>query len=105
MNQPMPPHPKVCRTNNGRQRTEPSEGHAAAIALTAPERAALKVFSEFHVAAGKMFCFHGPTLEKHKRSLALLVEKDLLVKEHFASGYSLTPIGYRAMRAVLGFDA
>jgi hypothetical protein len=70
-----------------------------ATSLSAPERAALKVFSDFHVGPGKMFCFNGPVLEKHRHSLVTLVDKGLLMKEQFASGYSLTPTGHRAMQA------
>lgn len=67
--------------------------------LTAPELAALRVFRDFHIAPGQMFCFTGPALEKHQKSLNQLVDKDLLVKEQFACGYSMTPSGYRAMMA------
>jgi hypothetical protein len=69
-----------------------------ALSLSAPEQAALKVFKDFHVGPGKMFCFNGPVLEKHRHSLASLVNKGMLLKEQFASGYSLTPTGHRAMR-------
>jgi hypothetical protein len=68
--------------------------------LTASELAALGVFGDFHIAAGEMFCFTGPALEKHQASLDQLVVKDMLVKEQFTSGYSMTPLGYRAMRSV-----
>jgi hypothetical protein len=68
-----------------------------AIVLSGPERAALKIFKDFHVASGKMFCFTGPLWEKHRSSLGTLVEKGLAVKEQFAGGYSLTPGGHRAM--------
>ncbi len=70
---------------------------SAAIVLSAPERAALKVFKDYHVASGKMFCFTGPLMEKHRHSLGTLVEKGLAVKEQFSGGYSLTPCGHRAM--------
>jgi hypothetical protein len=68
---------------------------AATNDLSAREIAALKVFSDYRVSLGKMFCFTGPLLEKHKISLALLVDRNLLVKEQFAAGYSLTPNGFR----------
>ena len=89
-----------------RQRPESTSAHAAAInGLSARECAALKVFSDFRVPFGKMFCFTGPLLEKHKASLALLIDKNLVVKEQFAGGYSLTPVGYRAMIAAARFEA
>jgi hypothetical protein len=78
--------------------TELSSSRAsAACGLSAPERAALKVFDDFRIGLGKMFCFTGPLLERHKTSLALLIDKNLVVREHFAGGYSLTPAGFRAM--------
>ena len=67
--------------------------------LSASEQAALRVFSDFRVAPGEMFCFTGPALEKHQASLDLLIAKNLAVKERFTSGYSLTAVGYRAMVA------
>jgi hypothetical protein len=67
--------------------------------LSPSEQAALRVFRDFRIAPGEMFCFTGPTLEKHQKSLALLVGKDLVVKEQFNCGYSLTPAGYRTMIA------
>jgi hypothetical protein len=70
---------------------------SAAIVLSAPERAALKVFKDYHVASGKMFCFTGPLLEKHRQALGTLVEKGVAIKEQFSGGYSLTPCGHRAM--------
>jgi hypothetical protein len=67
--------------------------------LSASELAALKVFRDFRIAPGEMFCFTGPALEKHQKSLNQLVIKDLLVKEQFTSGYSMTAGGFRAMVA------
>ena len=69
----------------------------AAEKLSAPELAALQVFRDFRIAPGEMFCFTGPALEKHQKSLNQLVVKDLLVKEQFTSGYSMTAGGFRAM--------
>ncbi len=45
-----------------------------------------------------MLCFYGPELEKHKAALQKLTEKELLVKETFKGGYSLTRAGFVAMR-------
>jgi hypothetical protein len=67
--------------------------------LTASEQAALAVFRTFHVGTGQMLCFHGPQLEKHRTPLRLLTEKNLVVKEQFAGGYSLTRAGFEAMSA------
>ena len=68
----------------------------AAAVLTNAEQAALAVFRSFLVNPGEMLCFHGPQLEKHGRSLRVLTEKNLIVKEQFAGGYSLTAAGFAA---------
>lgn len=45
-----------------------------------------------------MLCFYGPDLEKHQAALTTLTEKELLVKERFKGGYSLTQAGFVAMK-------
>ena len=65
--------------------------------LSTPEQAALAVFRSFKVGAGQMLCFHGPQLEKHRATLRQLTEKNLVIKEQFAGGYSLTRAGFEAM--------
>ena len=57
----------------------------------------LAVFRSFMVSAGEMLCFHGPQLEKHGPTLRQLTEKNLVIKEQFAGGYSLTRAGFEAM--------
>jgi hypothetical protein len=47
---------------------------------------------------GQMLCFYGPTLKKHRPALKQLTEKELLVKEQFEGGYSLTRSGFAAMK-------
>ncbi len=44
-----------------------------------------------------MLCFSGPNLERDKAALDLLTDKDLLDKEKFKGGYSLTKAGFAAM--------
>ncbi len=67
--------------------------------LSAAEQAVLKVFRDFLVAPGEMLCFTGPGLDKHSATLEQLTAQDLLVKEQFAGGYSLTAAGFRAMNS------
>jgi hypothetical protein len=67
--------------------------------LTSSEQAALAVFKSFMVSTGEMLCFQGPQLEKHGATLRQMAEKNLVVKESFAGGYSLTPAGFKAMTA------
>jgi hypothetical protein len=44
-----------------------------------------------------MLCFYGPNLKKYQGALQVLTEKELLVKEKFRGGYSLTRAGFQAM--------
>jgi len=45
-----------------------------------------------------MFCFSGPSLEKHRAALQQLTKKDLLIKERFNGAYSMTQAGFKAMK-------
>jgi hypothetical protein len=65
--------------------------------LSVAEQSALAVFRSFLVRSGQMVCFPAPQLEKHKATLQRLTEKNLVVREQFAGGYSLTPTGFAAM--------
>jgi hypothetical protein len=66
--------------------------------LTPSEEAVLDVFRAYRIAFGEMLCFTGPQLDKHRASLRQLAEKELLVAERFAGGYSLTQSGVAAMK-------
>jgi hypothetical protein len=66
--------------------------------LSASEQCVLQFFREFLVTPGQMLCFHGPDLEKHRAGLQQLTDKELLVKERFKGGYSLTDAGFAAMK-------
>ena len=46
---------------------------------------------------GQMLCFYGPNLKQDKATLERMTNKELLVKEGFNGGYSLTPAGFAAM--------
>ena len=62
------------------------------------EQRVLRTFQRFLMTPGKMLCFSGPDLEKNKATLERLIDKDLLVKEKFKGGYSLTKAGFAAMK-------
>ena len=66
--------------------------------LTASEQRVLQTFRKFRVPPGKMLCFYGTTLKRHKVALRQLTQKELLVKEQFEGGYSLTSSGFAAMK-------
>ena len=65
--------------------------------LSASEQRVLRTFKQFLITPGQMLCFSGPNLELSKAALELLIDKDLLVKEKFKGGYSLTRAGFAAM--------
>ena len=65
--------------------------------LTTAEQRVLSTFRKFLVDPGQMLCFHGPNLDQHAAALKQLTDKDLLIREQFKGGYSLTTAGYAAM--------
>jgi hypothetical protein len=67
--------------------------------LSPSEKNALLTFRQYLITPGKMLCFYGPDLEKHKSALQQLADKDLLVTEKFNGAYSLTHAGFEAMKA------
>lgn len=66
--------------------------------LTTAEQKVLTTFRKFLITPGEMLCFSGTNLEQHKQTLDAMSEKDLLIKEKFKGGYSLTKEGFLAMR-------
>ena len=67
--------------------------------LSNSEQRVLLTFRRFLMSPGEMLCFYGPNLEQNKTTLELLTDKDLLVKEKFKGGYSLTREGFAAMKS------
>ncbi len=67
------------------------------ILLSTSEQRVLGTFRRFLMTPGQMLCFDGPNLEQDKATLEFLTDKDLLVKEEFKGGYSLTQAGFAAM--------
>ena len=47
---------------------------------------------------GQMLCFSGPSLEQNRATLQLMTDKELLVREKFKGGFSLTQTGFVAMK-------
>lgn len=66
--------------------------------LTTSEQRVLQTFRKFLITPGQMLCFCGPTLKKHRSALKQLTDKEMLVKEQFEGGYSLTASGFAAMK-------
>ena len=65
--------------------------------LSTSEQRVLRTFKQFLMTPGQMLCFYGPNLEQSDAALELLIDKELLVKEKFKGGYSLTRAGFAAM--------
>ena len=67
------------------------------ILLSTSEQHVLRTFRRFLITPGQILCFGGPNLKQDKATLELLTDKELLVKEKFKGGYSLTQAGFAAM--------
>ena len=67
------------------------------ILLNSSEQRVMRTFRRFLMTPGQMLCFDGPNLKQDKATLELLTDKELLVKEKFKGGYSLTQAGFAAM--------
>ncbi len=65
--------------------------------LSTSEQRVLCTFRRFLMTPGQMLCFSGPNLKQNKATLDLLTNKELMVKEKFDGGYSLTQTGFTAM--------
>lgn len=70
----------------------------ACLLLSKSERRVLKTFNEYLMTPGKMLCFSGVDLEKYSADLSRMTNKKLLVKEKFKGAYSLTRVGFAAMK-------
>lgn len=66
--------------------------------LSLSEKTVLRTFQQYLATPGKMVCFFGLNLEKHRPALEELTEKDFLIEENFEGAYSLTREGFEAMK-------
>lgn len=66
--------------------------------ITAAERKVLDTYQQYLITPGQMLCFTGPNYERDKETLELMSDKQLLTKESFDGGYSLTKTGFEAMK-------
>lgn len=65
--------------------------------LSPAEQKTLATFRQFQMTPNKMLCFWGPSLERHRAGLTGLADKEMVVPEGRAGGYSLTRSGFEAM--------
>lgn len=65
--------------------------------LSESELGVLMTFRRYLMTPYRMLCFCGPDFERNERALKSLTDRDMLVKESFVGGYSLTFTGFAAM--------
>ena len=66
--------------------------------LSTREQTVLQTYRKYMIRPGQMLCFSGQDLERHKATLEKMSKSELLVKESFKGGYSLTAAGFSAMK-------
>ena len=66
--------------------------------LSLHEQTVLRTYRKYLITPGQMLCFSGPDLERHQAILEQMSDSELLIKESFKGGYSLTEIGFSAMK-------
>jgi hypothetical protein len=66
--------------------------------LSVAEQSVLGVFRKYLMLPGKMLCLTSVDVETFKLPLAQLIKDGLLVSEKYQGGYSLTEVGFVAMR-------
>jgi hypothetical protein len=65
--------------------------------LTRDEVRILQTFRQYLIVPGEMLCFSGTNLKQNKVTLEQMTDKQLLHRERFQGGYSLTQVGFKAM--------
>jgi hypothetical protein len=65
--------------------------------LAESEQRVLRTFRRFLMTPNRMLCFDGASVEQNRAAFEVLIDKELLVRERFKGGYSLTRAGYAAM--------
>ncbi len=65
--------------------------------LSTSERRVLRTFRTYLMTPNRMLCFFGPNLKQNAAALESLTHKELLIKESFTGGYSLTAAGFASM--------
>lgn len=79
--------------------TELDSIYEASTVITVAERRILDTYQQYLITPGQMLCFAGPNFERDKKTLEQMSDKELLTRESFDGGYSLTKSGFVAMKA------
>ena len=68
--------------------------------MNASEQRVLQTFRHYLMTPGQMLCFSGPDFAKYRATLERMSEQELLSREKFKGGYSLTDAGFAAMKEI-----
>ena len=89
------------RERRAKKKNEPEESNGSnrlQYMLSPAEHSVLRIFQKYLMLPGKMLCLASADLEAFKLPLTKLINADLLVAEKYQGGYSLTKVGFAAMR-------
>jgi len=86
------------REKKKQQTDELCEASNSQSLLSQAEHSVLSVFRKYLMTPGKMLCIGGSDLEAFKMPLTQLTNKGMLIAEKYQSGYSLTEVGFAAMK-------
>ena len=93
------PNQKKSLATTKKQASKGTEGLSVSqFGLSEHERSVLRVFRRYLMTPGRMLCFSRPDIETFKVALARLTSDRFLLAEKFPGGFSLTEIGYAAMK-------
>ena len=78
---------------------EPNEPQSL---LSKAENSVLRIFRKYLMTPGNMLCLGRSDLEALRLPLSQLTNEGLLVAERYEGGYSLTEVGFAAMKGSAG---
>ena len=66
--------------------------------MSPAEHRLLDIFRQYLMTPGRMLCLNSQQLQSYRVAIVKLIENDLLTKESYKGGYSLTEAGYEMMK-------
>ena len=88
----------MASIENEQESEMPGESAQSQTPLSSSEHAVLAVFRKYLMSPGKMLCFGNHEMQVFSEPLVELTSKGLLIQESFPGGYSLTELGFAAMK-------
>lgn len=76
----------------------PGESAQSQTPLSSSEHAVLAIFRKYLMSPGKMLCISKHEREAFREPLLQMTSNGLLIQESFPGGYSLTELGFAAMK-------